>query len=184
MSDKGVHYISFEGKVRIIIAGVSESDSIAGMMRHIFNCCGTGLSYNPDFSESDNNTDDIAVICGIGSPDKYEPSGFDENIRLLRKLANSISEGGTLVYDYEDEALRDIASESRGDIRKIPYKMHGYFQNKLGIFAATHNRTVPVTFTGDDNMKSLSAAREACMAAGVSEDDFYEAIKSFVESIS
>ena len=179
MSDKRVHFISFEGKVRIIIAGIAEVDSIAGMMQHVFNFCGTGLRYNQDFLESENYNADIAVICGIGSTDQDEASDFDENKRLLRKLANGISEGGTLVYDYDDEALRDIINELRADIRKIPYKMHGYFQNKLGIFVATHNRTVPVAFTGDDNMKSLSAAREACLAAGVSEDDFYEAIESF-----
>jgi len=32
---------------------------------------------------------------------------------------------------------------------------------------------------GEHNMQNLSAAREACISAGVSEDDFYEAIKSF-----
>ena len=32
---------------------------------------------------------------------------------------------------------------------------------------------------GEHNMQNLSAAREACLAAGVSEDDFYAAIKSF-----
>ena len=30
-----------------------------------------------------------------------------------------------------------------------------------------------------DNMKSLSAAREACLGAGVGEDDFYESMKSY-----
>lgn len=32
---------------------------------------------------------------------------------------------------------------------------------------------------GEHNMQNLSAAREACIAAGVSEDDFYTAIKNF-----
>ena len=32
---------------------------------------------------------------------------------------------------------------------------------------------------GEHNMQNLSAAREACLAVGSYEDDFYEAIKSF-----
>ena len=32
---------------------------------------------------------------------------------------------------------------------------------------------------GEHNMQNLSAAREACLAAGVTEDDFYDAIRSF-----
>lgn len=180
MSDRRMHFIAFEGKVRIIIAGVSEIESIAGMMMHVFNCCGKDLRYNQDFSESDNYKADIAIISGIARPVHNDTSDFDDSISLLKKLTNSLSEGATLVYNYDDELLKDIANESRADIRKIPYKMHGYFQNKLGIFAATHNRTVPVSFTGDDNMKSLSAVREVCLAAGVSEDEFYEAIRSYV----
>jgi UDP-N-acetylmuramate: L-alanyl-gamma-D-glutamyl-meso-diaminopimelate ligase len=32
---------------------------------------------------------------------------------------------------------------------------------------------------GEHNMQNLAAAREACYAAGISEDDFYSAIPSF-----
>ena len=69
--------------------------------------------------------------------------------------------------------------KSSGNFRKIPYKIHGYFQNKTGFFGATHNRVVPLKIFGEHNMQNLSAAKEACLAAGVSEDDFYNAIQSF-----
>jgi UDP-N-acetylmuramyl pentapeptide synthase len=49
-----------------------------------------------------------------------------------------------------------------------------YFQNKTGFYAAIHNRIVPVKIFGEHNMQNLSAAREACIAAGVQEDSFYE----------
>jgi UDP-N-acetylmuramate: L-alanyl-gamma-D-glutamyl-meso-diaminopimelate ligase len=38
---------------------------------------------------------------------------------------------------------------------------------------------VPVKIFGEHNMQNLSAAREVCLAAGIAEDNFYEAIKSF-----
>ena len=69
--------------------------------------------------------------------------------------------------------------QSRRDIKKIPYKVHGYFQNKTGFYAATITGWSLLMVFGEHNMQNLSAAREACISAGVSEDDFYEAIKSF-----
>jgi len=68
---------------------------------------------------------------------------------------------------------------SENNIRKIPYRIHGYFQNRTGFYAATHNRVVPIKVFGEHNMQNLSAAREACFAAGVQEESFYEAILSF-----
>ncbi len=34
-------------------------------------------------------------------------------------------------------------------------------------------------FFGEHNMQNLSAAKEVCLASGVTEDEFYEAIRSF-----
>ena len=179
MSDNRMHFIAFEGKVRIILSGISNLDSIAGMMNHVFNASEIVFELKPDFHESDNCISDIAVMSAATGENINEMADREAIIGRLKVIAANISEGGTLVYYYDDEALRDIADGARDDIKKVPFRMHGHFQNKLGIFAATHNRTVPVKFTGDDNMKSLSAVREACLAAGVSEDDFYLAIKSF-----
>jgi UDP-N-acetylmuramate: L-alanyl-gamma-D-glutamyl-meso-diaminopimelate ligase len=76
-----------------------------------------------------------------------------------------------------------MALNARDNIKKIPYKIHGYFQNKTGFYGATHNRVVPLKIFGEHNMQNLSAAKETCLAAGVTEDNFYSAIESF-EGIS
>jgi UDP-N-acetylmuramate-alanine ligase len=179
MSDRKLSIVTFEGKVKIILAGIGGIDSTAGMMMHVFNFYGLAFEFKPDNSGSDEYVSDIAVLSGT-SQDGNEISDIEAVASRLKIIAANISDGGTLVFNFDDEVARQIATESRVDIIKIPFKMHGYFQNKLGIYAATHNRTIHVTFTGDENMSSLSAAREACMASGVSEDDFYAAMKSFV----
>jgi hypothetical protein len=179
MSDNRMQFIAFEGRVRIILAGISDLDSIAGMMGHVFKASGIIFELKPYFSESDNCISDIALMSAATGENNNELSDIEAIIGQLKLIAANISDGGTLIYSYDDEVAREVASESRADIKKIAYRVHGYFQNKLGIFAATHNRTVPVKFGGDENMSSLSAAREVCLAAGVSEDDFYLAIKSF-----
>jgi UDP-N-acetylmuramate-alanine ligase len=83
------------------------------------------------------------------------------------------------MYFDGDPEVKKVALSARENIRKIPYKVHGYFQNKTGFYAATHNRVVQLKIFGEHNMQNLSAAREVCLAIGVNEDDFYMAIKSF-----
>ena len=122
---------------------------------------------------------DIAVLNGIAWDHKNVFPTFENYVEQFRIFIDKISVNGTLIYYEDDSEIRKLVSGSRSDIKKIPFKIHGHFQNKLGFFAATHNRTVPLEIFGEHNMQNLSAAKEACLAAGVTEDDFYDAIKSF-----
>jgi len=122
---------------------------------------------------------DIAVINGISWDHMNVFPTFENYLEQFRVFIEKISEGGTLIYFADDAQVKKLALESGKNIRKIPYKVHGYFQNKTGFYAATHNRVVPLKFFGEHNMQNLSAAREVCFASGIGEDEFYEAIKSF-----
>jgi UDP-N-acetylmuramate: L-alanyl-gamma-D-glutamyl-meso-diaminopimelate ligase len=122
---------------------------------------------------------DIAILNGIAWDHMNVFPTFENYIEQFRIFAEKISENGSLIYFDGDHESKKIALSSRDDIRKIPFKVHGYFQNKTGFYAATINRVVPLLVFGEHNMQNLSAAKEACILAGVKEDDFYEAIKSF-----
>jgi len=122
---------------------------------------------------------DIAVLNGIAWDHINVFPTFETYLEQFRIFVEKISEGGSLIYFDGDAEVKKIALASRNDIRKIPYNVHGYFQNKTGFYAATHNRVVAVKIFGEHNMQNLSAAREACFEAGVTEDDFYKAINSF-----
>ena len=122
---------------------------------------------------------DIAILNGIAWDHMNVFPTFENYIEQFKIFVEKISDGGSLIYFDPDAEVKKIALASGDNIRKIPYKVHGYFQNKTGFYAATQNRVVPVKVFGEHNMQNLSAAREACMATGVTEDDFYETIKSF-----
>jgi len=122
---------------------------------------------------------DIAVLNGI-SWDHMNIYKTEEAYKdSFRALISAINPSGSLLYFKDDPVVAAIVSEARSDIQKIPYNVHGYFVNRLGFFGATHNRMVPLKFFGEHNMQNLSAAREACLRAGLTEDMFYEAIPSF-----
>jgi UDP-N-acetylmuramate: L-alanyl-gamma-D-glutamyl-meso-diaminopimelate ligase len=122
---------------------------------------------------------DIAVLNGIAWDHMNVFPTFENYVEQFRIFAGKISEGGSLVYYAGDPEVVKIADSASDNIRKIPYRIHGHFQNKAGFFAATLSRTIPLKIFGEHNMQNLSAARETCLAAGISEDDFYEAIQSF-----
>lgn len=122
---------------------------------------------------------DIAVINGIAWDHMNVFPTFENYLEQFRKFVATISEGGSLIFFKDDNEAASIAKEARSDINLIPFRTHGYFQNKTGFYAATHNRVVPLKIFGEHNLQNLSAAREACLLAGINEDQFYDSIQSF-----
>jgi UDP-N-acetylmuramate: L-alanyl-gamma-D-glutamyl-meso-diaminopimelate ligase len=122
---------------------------------------------------------DIAILNGIAWDHMNVFPSFENYIEQFRIFVEKISDGGSLIYFDGDSEVKKIALSAASNIRKIPYKIHGHFQNKTGFYGATHNRVIPLKIFGEHNMQNLSAAREACLEAGVSEDDFYAAVQSF-----
>lgn len=122
---------------------------------------------------------DIAVINGIAWDHMNVFPTFENYISQFRVFTEKITDGGSLIYFDDDSEVKKIALATKESVKKIPYKVHGHFQNKTGFYAATHNRVVPLKIFGEHNMQNLSAAKEVCIAAGIGEDDFYDAIRSF-----
>jgi UDP-N-acetylmuramate: L-alanyl-gamma-D-glutamyl-meso-diaminopimelate ligase len=122
---------------------------------------------------------DIAVLNGIAWDHMNVFPTFDNYVEQFRIFVEKIENGGTLIYYADDPEVKKIADSAPDSIRKTAYRIHGHFSNKTGFYAATSSRTIPMKVFGEHNMQNLSAAREACMAAGISEDDFYETIQSF-----
>jgi len=122
---------------------------------------------------------DIAVLNGISWDHMNVFPTYENYVDQFRIFVEKISDGGSLIYFEDDTEVKKVALAAKNKIRKIPYKVHGYFQNKTGFYAATHDRVIPVKIFGEHNMQNLSAARAVCLELGIKEDDFYEAVKSF-----
>ncbi len=121
----------------------------------------------------------IAIINGIAWDHMNVFPTFENYLLQFKIFTEKISEDGVLIYFDGDPETKKIALEAPEHLRKIPYKVHGYFQNKTGFYAATHNRVMPLKIFGEHNMQNLSAAKAACLEAGIEEDDFYDSILTF-----
>jgi UDP-N-acetylmuramate: L-alanyl-gamma-D-glutamyl-meso-diaminopimelate ligase len=122
---------------------------------------------------------DIAIITGIAWDHMNVFPTYENYIEQFKIYIDTITPGGTLIYFEGDGEVKKIAETARSDIKKIPYKTHEYSQDKTGFYATSYNRHVPLNIFGKHNMQNISAAREACLSTGISEDQFYSAIPSF-----
>ena len=122
---------------------------------------------------------EIAIITGIAWDHMNVFPTYSNYVDQFRIFIDTILPGGTLIFNAEDTEVSRLADAARPDIIRIPYRTHGYFLNRKGFYAATHSRTVPMLVFGEHNMQNLSAAKEACLSAGIFEEQFYRAITSF-----
>ncbi|MCU0456888.1 MAG: Mur ligase family protein, partial [Bacteroidales bacterium] len=75
---------------------------------------------------------DIAVLNGIGWDHMNVFPTFENYLDQFRIFIQKITPGGTLIYFEDDPEVKKLAMEAGNEIRKIPYRVHGYFQNKTG----------------------------------------------------
>jgi len=125
--------------------------------------------YNPD----------VAILNGIAWDHMNVFPTFENYLEQFRVFVNKITPGGKLIYFEDDPEVKKIAGKSGENILKIPYKTHSFIQDAHGFYAEYQGNRFPLKIFGQHNMQNLSAAKEACLSAGISPQNFYRAIQSF-----
>tara|TARA_B100001175_G_C19509346_1_gene642796 strand:+ start:789 stop:2153 length:1365 start_codon:yes stop_codon:yes gene_type:complete len=92
---------------------------------------------------------------------------------------DSITEGGVLVYNQEDDTLCKIVSESKNAIRKESYSTLDHKVSLGETSLETDEGLIPLGVFGRHNLSNISGAKWLCQLIGIDEDDFFQAISSF-----
>ena len=121
----------------------------------------------------------IALISGIAW-DHINVFPTYENYEIQFSIfTNSLVNGGIMVYNEEDNAVKKVVEESSSAIKKYPYTTPK-FEIKNGItYINTPNGIMPLEIFGKHNLQNLAGAKWICQHMGIGEEDFYEAIASF-----
>jgi len=121
----------------------------------------------------------IALISGIvwdhinvfPTPEDYK--------KQFEIFADSIVNGGTLVYYKDDPEVSDVALKTKETIKKVAYRIHCH-TIRNGITYLVHNgQETPLLIFGRHNLANIEGARNICNAMGISSSMFYQAITSF-----
>ncbi|HSP12472.1 MAG TPA: Mur ligase domain-containing protein [Salegentibacter sp.] len=206
-------YEAAQNKTRVVIAGNQGKTIITAMVLHVMKYHGKEVDYMmethmPGLENSLNLTEenDFIVIEGDDSfasviDDRPKFHLYQPNIALLSGITlertnvsltylehfqifiNSIVNGGILVYNEEDEQVKDLAENTENPIRKHPYSTPEYHVEDDTFILDTPEGEMPLEISGASNMNNLAGAKWICQHMGIDEDDFYEAIIDFQDAV-
>ena len=121
----------------------------------------------------------IALISGIAWDHINVFKTFDDYLEQFRKFTESITSGGVLVYNEEDEEVVKIVENSQKYFRKLPYKTPEYSIREGKVYLKTSMGEIPLSVFGKHNLLNMEGAKLICQQLGIMEEEFYEAIMSF-----
>jgi len=121
----------------------------------------------------------IALLSGIAWDHINVFPTFENYVEQFRIFTNQITNGGVLIYNEEDETVKQVAESAGNPIRKIPYQTPSYAVENGVTLLDTPEGPMPIEVFGAHNLNNLAGAKWICQCMGVDEADFYEAIASF-----
>lgn len=121
----------------------------------------------------------IALLSGIAWDHINVFPTFENYVEQFRIFADSITKGGSITYNVEDEVVKQVVEASDNPIRKFPYQTPNYTIEGGATLLATPDGEMPVEIFGKHNLNNLAGAKWICQQMGIDEDDFYEAIATF-----
>jgi UDP-N-acetylmuramate: L-alanyl-gamma-D-glutamyl-meso-diaminopimelate ligase len=121
----------------------------------------------------------IALISGIAWDHINVFPTLEFYVSQFEIFVNQITKGGILVYNEEDEFVKNIAEQTQNTIRRLPYQTPNYTVENGQTLLETPEGPMPIEIFGAHNLSNLAGAKWICQNMGVDEADFYEAIATF-----
>ena len=121
----------------------------------------------------------IALISGIAWDHVNVFPTKEDYIEQFNLFIETITAGGILIYNKEDETLEQLVATTEHTIRKIPYQTHPHTVENSQTQLDSEEGPIPLQIFGQHNMSNLSGALLLCTQMGVEPVMFYEAISSF-----
>lgn len=121
----------------------------------------------------------IALLSGIAWDHINVFPTFENYVEQFKIFIDLISENGSLIYCNADKMVENVALSARSDIKRWPYNIPAHV-NENGITSLIVEDTkVPIKVFGHHNLMNLNGAKLVCNELGLTDQQFYEAIKSF-----
>jgi UDP-N-acetylmuramate: L-alanyl-gamma-D-glutamyl-meso-diaminopimelate ligase len=121
----------------------------------------------------------ITVITGIAWDHINVFPTFNSYVEQFRKYVDSIEPGGALIYNENDEVLRELVENSNAPVKRFPYALPTHFIEDGITYIETEEGALPLQVFGKHNLSNLEAARWICLEMGLQEDEFHDAMTSF-----
>ena len=121
----------------------------------------------------------IALLSGIAWDHINVFPTFENYVEQFQLFVDGMTRGSTLVYNEEDDVVKQLAEKATQPTRKHAYSTPEHFIEAGETYLETSEGPMPIEIFGKHNLQNLAGAKWICQHMGVDEDDFYEAIASF-----
>ncbi len=121
----------------------------------------------------------IALLSGIAWDHINVFPTFENYVDQFRIFVDTMVKGGMMVYNVEDEVVKEVVEQTSNQIKIYPYKTPVYTIENGATVLDTAEGEVPLEIFGKHNLQNLEGARSICFHLGISEEEFYEAIADF-----
>jgi UDP-N-acetylmuramate: L-alanyl-gamma-D-glutamyl-meso-diaminopimelate ligase len=122
---------------------------------------------------------DIGLISGIAWDHVNVFPTFGIYVEQFRIFAGLIPAGGTLIYNADDQEVRNIGENIPSSVNALPYTIPDYIIEDGKTFLINGGKRVPLQIFGEHNLLNMDGARLVCRELGVTDNQFYEAIQTF-----
>lgn len=121
----------------------------------------------------------IALLSGIAWDHINVFPTFENYVKQFEIFADTIQKNGYLIYYKKDENLKKIAENIRNDITAIPYGEEKSITKNGITYLIKGNKKIILNIFGHHNLQNIEGARMICIKAGLTNEQFYNAIHSF-----
>jgi UDP-N-acetylmuramate: L-alanyl-gamma-D-glutamyl-meso-diaminopimelate ligase len=122
---------------------------------------------------------EIGIITGIAWDHINVFPTYENYVEQFEIFIKGLPKHGALIYCADDKEVKRISENTPCEARLIPYSTP---QNviKNGVTSIVLNgQDIPLKVFGNHNLQNMMAAKFACIEAGITEAQFYEAIQHF-----
>ena len=182
-------YEYFKNKTRVVLSGDKGKKECLARVLHTMDFYNQPLSYCLEtpingkqvhfvdtefvlFEGGDNSAalhPTIALISDINN----------EKVEEYQNFIESITKGGILIYNEDDEALKTLVENNERAIRKMEYRTPLFETHNGETFLITPEGELPLGDASATQISYIEAAKWVCQNMGIDEADFYEAMVSF-----
>lgn len=122
---------------------------------------------------------DIALLSGIAWDHMNVFPTFGNYVSQFAQFIDLIEPAGVLIYCMNDPEVVQLAKSARKDIQILPYGNLSYKTANGHAVLLQGDKEVPLEIFGRHNVENIHGAWMICRQAGVPDDQFLEAIRSF-----
>lgn len=121
----------------------------------------------------------LAIITGIAWDHINVFPTFKKYLIQFELFIKTIQSKGTLVYYAEDKHLLKMLDHKKRGVDLVGYHAFDSVVKRNKTYIKSAEKNIPLRIFGKHNLENLKAAYHICQRIGITDKEFYEAIKSF-----